>query len=157
MMASAEGYLRLNYGLVGSVLSTIQTGAKNLWEAQKLLAKRIDEENWRRYGFEDTFEPRSKECVSRPMPSKPLPISALALVRSARDRASLISQIGVPYCQLVSGADLWLVQNGKVFRVEYGASGVEAQILDPDSLAKIDARPTKIPEKLRRSSDHDLR
>lgn len=144
MIASADGYLKLNYGLITSAWSTLESGGKNLWKAQGQAARQIDKETQQRYGY-DPIEPRAKQCVSRVVPSRPLPVSALGMVKFATNRNALISQIGMPYCQLVSGADIWLVEKSQVFRVEY-RSGVKAQLLSADDLARIDAKPVNVPK-----------
>lgn len=117
MTASAERAYRLNWGIVSTAYSKLQSGWQGAEKASVDAAKKLDTETQQRYGY-DPFELRATNCVTTPNPeSNRLALATLVKLQSVRDKASLVAIVGEPYCKEASGDEIWLVDSTKVLKV----------------------------------------
>ncbi|MBE9178710.1 hypothetical protein IQ268_09070 [Oculatella sp. LEGE 06141] len=120
MTATAEGAYRLNWQIASKSWQQLTAGGQGLWQKQTEVAQQLDRASQQRYGY-DPIEPRSSECVTAPQSSQVLQTGELSSLLSNPpvSREDAIARLEQPYCQVVTGADIWLVGASQFLEVYY--------------------------------------
>lgn len=120
LSATADGYLKLNYGLISVVGDNLNKSYQNLVKASSKAANELDEVTQTRYGF-DPFDTRLSNCATTPNSTAVLTQQDLTKLsaRKPTDRASMIKTLGEPFCKEVSGHEIWMVGSDQKLQVQY--------------------------------------